>query len=74
MKLPTLKSKKVQRKIWYKLIFYYSYTADSPLPKHVCIFFRYKYFAKYGWLKGKRVYVIVSKNKTFLTIKYRYQN
>ena len=38
MKLPTLKSKKVQRKIWYKLIFYYSYTADSPLPKHVCIF------------------------------------
>ena len=46
-------------------MFWYSYSTDSPLQKHVCGFLRNKYFGKFGWLKEKRVYfnVVVSKNK-----------
>ena len=65
---PALKSKKVHGKIRYTSDFCYSYSLDSPVPKRVCIFLRNKYFEKYGWFKGKRVYFNVTVSNAFLTL------
>ena len=63
---PTLKGRKVQGKIGYKLISRYCYSTDPPLQKHAFIFLTNKYFGKYGLFKATRMYfnVIVSKIKT----------